>query len=231
MIVSTPHHEKDYRSLALFAPEFLRGTQLLVMRISQADRVECDVVRGEGAPTSFVGVVILRSHMRLLDLSAKQYHSLFDWWEQAGRLVREVEAQGWAPILDRTDVLENSSHQDLPPVRNVINYRHHVGLACLRAKVPGIQLFLRLLQSRLCTGSVCRMGWVVLRHGAAGFSRSLPVEYFEDPLIQSLNAASVRTNWGAPCSSSYVCLVLAGFCGALFVGSSVPLPSLSEGQH
>ena len=100
-----PHHEKDYRSLALFAPEFLRGTQLIVVRVSQSGRVEGDLVRGEGAPTSFGGVVIHRGHMRLLDLTTKSYHALFEHLEQSGRLVREVDAQGWAVFLDRADLL------------------------------------------------------------------------------------------------------------------------------
>ena len=100
-----PHHEKDYRALALFAPAYLRSTQLLVLRVSQAGRVEGDVVRGDGAATAFGCVVIHRGHMRLLDLTSKQYHILFEQLEQAGRLVREVEAQGWAPFLDRTDLL------------------------------------------------------------------------------------------------------------------------------
>ena len=100
-----PHHEKDYRSLALFASAFLRGTQLRVVRVSQSGRVEGDLVRGDGAPTSFGGVVIHRGHMRLLDLSTKEYHALFEHLQQSGRLVREVEAQGWAPFLDRTDLL------------------------------------------------------------------------------------------------------------------------------
>ena len=100
-----PHYEKDYRALALFAPAYLRSTQLLVLRVSQAGRVEGDIVRGDGAATAFGCVVIHRGHMRLLDLTSKQYHILFEQLEQAGRLVREVEAQGWAPFLDRTDLL------------------------------------------------------------------------------------------------------------------------------
>ena len=43
--------------------------------------------------------------MRLLDLSTKSYHTLFEHLEQSGRLVHEVDAQGWAPFLDRTDLL------------------------------------------------------------------------------------------------------------------------------
>ena len=103
-----PHHEKDYRSRALFAPEFLRGTQLIVVRVSQSAR--------RGSARLFWWGGYPPSHMRLLDLSTKSYHALFEHLEQSGRLVREVDAQGWAPFLDRTGAspFSPSSLRSLP---------------------------------------------------------------------------------------------------------------------
>ena len=50
-----PHHEKDYRSLALFAPAYLRGCHLLVHRVLQAGRVEGDLVRVTEPPLAMAG--------------------------------------------------------------------------------------------------------------------------------------------------------------------------------
>ena len=63
-----PHHEKDYRVLQLFAPAFMTGRTLVVLRISSKGTLELDVLRGTGAITSWGMVVIHKGHMRALPL-------------------------------------------------------------------------------------------------------------------------------------------------------------------
>ena len=98
-----PHHEKDYRSLALFVPGFFESSHL-VLRVSQAGRLEGDLVKGKSAPKHFGGVVMHRGHVRMLELSTRQFHQLLEALEQSGRF-REVEVEGWGAFLDRTDEL------------------------------------------------------------------------------------------------------------------------------
>ena len=100
-----PHHEKDYRSLALFAPHFMQGAQLLVLRVSQAGRLEGDLVRGQGATTRYGTVLIHKGHMRHVCTADEQHHELVHALETAGRLVREVTADGWPVYLDSTEAL------------------------------------------------------------------------------------------------------------------------------
>ena len=113
-----PHHEKDYRALALFAPAYLRmGRQ------------------------QHLGALL--SNMRLLDFSVKQYHALFGQLEQAGRLVREVEAQGWglsgsyrfacgaAPFETRAVCALSSASDTMP--RRPASYRGCLG----SGSIPG----------------------------------------------------------------------------------------------
>ena len=102
---------KDYRSLALFAPGFFESSHLLVLRVSQAGRLEGDLVKGKSAPKHFGGVVIHRGHMRMLELSTRQFHQLLEALEQSGRLIREVEAEGWGAFLDRIDELGELDNQ------------------------------------------------------------------------------------------------------------------------
>ena len=155
-------------------------------------RVEGDLVRGDGVPTSFGGVVIHRGHMRLLDLSTKAYHALFEHLEQSGRLVREVEAQGWAPFLDRTG--------ELLPSRPAPCARCHrpqtqcrVGLPLsdapwdpalsptLPARVPLSER--PAFQHGVYVQEVFA-GWAGWTAGMVqqGFRSALPIQYFEDPL-------------------------------------------------
>ena len=101
-----PHHEKDYRSLALFAPHFTQGAQLLVLRVSQVARLEGDIVRGQGAITRYGTALIHRGHMRHICTTDNQHHDLVQTLETAGRLVREVTADGWPVYLDSTEALE-----------------------------------------------------------------------------------------------------------------------------
>ena len=89
-----PHHEKDYRLLALFAPQFMRGAQLLALRLSQSGRLEGDVVRGQGATTRYGTVLIHRGHMRHVQVPAAANQELLQALEASGELVREVQADG-----------------------------------------------------------------------------------------------------------------------------------------
>ena len=100
-----PHHEKDYRSLALFAPHFMQGAQLLVLRVSQVGRLEGDIVRGQGAITRYGTVLTHKGHMRHICTTDDQHHDMVQTLETAGRLVREVTADGWPVYLDSTEAL------------------------------------------------------------------------------------------------------------------------------
>ena len=89
MMPINPHHEKDYRLLALFAPQFMLGAQLLVLRLSQSGRLEGDVVRGQGATTRYGTVLIHLGHMRHVQVPAAAHQELLQALEASGRLVRE----------------------------------------------------------------------------------------------------------------------------------------------
>ena len=113
-----PHHEKDYRLLALFAPQFMRGAQLLVLRLSQSGRLEGDVVRGQGATTRYGTVLIHRGHMRHVQVPAAAHQELLQALEASGRLVREVQADGWPTYLDSMESLgEFLSSKPFPCIR------------------------------------------------------------------------------------------------------------------
>ena len=190
-----PHHEKDYRSLALFASAFRHGTQWLVVRVSQSGRVEGDLVKGDGAPTSFGGVVIHRGHMRLLDLSTKAYHALFEHLEQSGRLVREVEAQGWAPFLDRTDLLGELLPSGPAPCARCHRPQTQCRVGLPLSEAPwdpalsptlpaGVPLSERPAFQHGVYVQEVFAGWAGWTAGMVqqGFRSAPPIEYFEDPL-------------------------------------------------
>ena len=135
--------------------------------------------------------------MRLLDLSVKQYHALFEQLEQAGRLVREVEAQGWGPFLDRTDLL-----RELLPSRPAPCARCHRPQTPCRAGLPHTEASWDPALSPvlpvgppLASRPAFKQGVHVQEvfAGWAGWSagmeqqgfRAPPVEYFADPLSQS----------------------------------------------
>ena len=138
------------------------------------------------------GVVIHRGHMRLLDLSTKDYHTLFEHLEQSGRLVREVEAQGWAPFLDGTDL-----SGELLPSRPAPCPRCHRPQTQCRVGLPqseaprdptlpaGTPLSERPAFQHGVYVQEVFAGWAGWTAGMVqqGFRSAPPrIEYFEDPL-------------------------------------------------
>ena len=98
-----PHHERDYRVLQLFAPAFMTGRTLVVLRISSKGTLELDVLRGTGAITSWGMVVIHKGHMRALPLPGMRIIELLEHFRPLGKVVRDIEAQGWASFLEHGD--------------------------------------------------------------------------------------------------------------------------------
>ena len=182
-------------------------------------------MRGDGAPNAFGCVVIHRGHMRLLDLSVKQYQALFGQLEQAGRLAREVEA----PFLDRTDLVgellpSRPAPCDRPqtPCRAGLPHTEVSGNPALTPTLPiGSPLASRPVFKRGVYVQQVFAGWAGWSAGMEqqGFRAVPPVEYFDDPLSQSgprpafdlrdatvrqqLLAADVPNLWqfGTPCTT------------------------------
>ena len=183
-----PHHEKDYRSLALFAPHFMQGAQLLVLRVSQAGRLEGDLVRGQGAITRYGTVLIHRGHMRHVCTTTEQHHDLVHALETAGRLVREVAADGWPVYLDSTEALgEFLSSKPAPRVRcHRPQTQYKVGLPASEAPWdPALSPVLpetTPLKERPQFAKGVYVQEVSQGMLHQGFRANPPVEYFEDPL-------------------------------------------------
>ena len=81
-----PHHEKDYRVLQLFAPKFMSGRTLVILRVSSTGHLEVDLLRGGGAVTQWGLVLIHRGHMRALPLPLPEYRSLWSISPRLGEL-------------------------------------------------------------------------------------------------------------------------------------------------
>ena len=218
-----PHHEKDYRLQALFAPQFMRGAQLLVLRLSQSGRLEGDAVRGQGATTRYGTVLIHRGHMRHVQVPA--------------RLVREVQADGWPTYLDSMESLgEFLSSKPSPCIRSHRpQTQYKVGLPASEAPwLPALSPLLPdsvLLKDRpqFAKGIYVQevfAGWGGWTSGMLhqGFRADPPIEYYEDPLQlagprpeHDIRDATVRAallekargppdadvlwEWGTPCAT------------------------------
>ena len=96
-----PHHEKDYRVLQLFAPQFTQGRLLAVLRISSEGTLEVDVLRGTGAITSWGMAVIHKGHMCALPLPGTRIAELLEHFRPIGKVIRELDAHGWASFLEQ----------------------------------------------------------------------------------------------------------------------------------
>ena len=173
----------------------MQGAQLLVLRVSQAGRLEGDLVRGQGAITRYGTVLIHRGHMRHVCTTTEQHHDLVHALETAGRLVREVAADGWPVYLDSTEALgEFLSSKPAPCVRcHRPQTQYKVGLPASEAPWdPALSPVLpetTPLKERpqFAKGVYVQevfAGWGGWTQGMLhqGFRANPPVEYFEDPL-------------------------------------------------
>ena len=193
-----PHHEKDYRLLALFAPQFMRGAQLLVLRLSQAGRLEGDLVRGQGATTRYGTVLIHRGHTRHVPVDHSVHQALLSALESSGRLIREVQAAGWPTYLDSMESLgEFLSSKPSPCIRcHRPQTQCKVGLPVSEAPWdPALSPVLPdtvPLKDRpqFAKGVYVQevfAGWGGWTSGMLhqGFRADPPIEYYEDPLHMS----------------------------------------------
>ena len=96
-----PHHEKDDRVLQLFAPKFMAGRALAILRVSSKGHLEVDLLRGSGAVTRWGLVVIHRGHMQALPLPSSRVQELVEHFSSLGRVVRDLEVCGWAAYLEQ----------------------------------------------------------------------------------------------------------------------------------
>ena len=107
------HHEKDYRVLHLFAPGFLSGFTLLVLRLSHDGQIDADVLRGVGSYSGAGAVLVHRGHMRALTLQGDAVEDLIVQLQDCGRVSKELEAEGWEAYLEQdpaTEYLPSKSH-------------------------------------------------------------------------------------------------------------------------
>lgn len=98
-----PHHEKDYRTLQTLAGDSLRGTTLVVVRLSYFGRLEADLLHGSGADSErLVIVTIHRGHMRLLQ--PRDPHAFLSKLRERSKITRELATEPWQESLDRGQV-------------------------------------------------------------------------------------------------------------------------------
>ena len=98
------HHDKDFRCLAAFPLEELKGKNVYVWRINRWNHLEIDLLVGAGAQpsrTSDKALVIQNGHMRVVkEPSGYTFKELTLAWEARGKQVREFLMQGWTANLE-----------------------------------------------------------------------------------------------------------------------------------
>ena len=82
--------------LQLFAPSFLSGFTLLVLRVNYQGKVDADVLRGPGAYVGAGAVLVNRGHMRALTGSNQEVEQWIELLQATGRISRDVDVEGWA---------------------------------------------------------------------------------------------------------------------------------------
>ena len=119
--------EKDFRVLQLFAPGYMHGKLLGVLRLSHRGTVEVDLVRGQGPVTHTGAIVIRRGHMRAVLGGTADVHHLLKVAEEGARVVRELDATGWGAYLEAHDA---DAEGDIVPSKPHPCYR------CRRPQTP-----------------------------------------------------------------------------------------------
>ena len=76
----------------------MTGRTLVVLH--SKGTLELGVLRGTGAITSWGMVVIHKGHMRALPLPGMRIIELLEHFRPLGKVVRDIEAQGWASFLE-----------------------------------------------------------------------------------------------------------------------------------
>jgi len=138
-----PHHEKDYRTLLSLAGDSLRGTTLVVVRLSYFGRLEADLLHGSGEDSErLVIVTIHRSHMRLLQ--PRDPHAFLSKLRERSKITRELATEPWQESLDRGQV-EDILH--LHQVRAATE----TPLSCWSINTKATCLLGRLLPHSSCT--------------------------------------------------------------------------------
>ena len=99
-----PHHDKDWRCLASFPVDSLRGWVVHIHRVDPWGRLRLDRLIGDRASVEAdpaFCLLIKDGHTRLLlEPHRGAAVALFKHWQQLGKPTRDVHALGWAHVLD-----------------------------------------------------------------------------------------------------------------------------------